>query len=59
VYIWEFHREMDQMNQDFLGAFPPEERKLLRNLLMILAGWKQAPRTTAANSQFEREAEQQ
>ncbi len=39
-------REMDQMNEDFLGAFPAEERKLLRNLLIILAGWKQAPRTT-------------
>ena len=52
-------REMDQLNQDFLGEFPPEERKLLRNLLTILAGWKQAPRTIDANSQFEREAEQQ
>jgi DNA-binding MarR family transcriptional regulator len=52
-------REMDQMNQDFLGGFPAEERKLLRNLLTILAGWKQAPRTTDANSRFEREAEQQ
>ncbi len=52
-------REMDQMNQDFLGAFPPQERKLLRNLLAILAGWKQAPRTTDANSRFEREAEHQ
>jgi hypothetical protein len=41
-------REMDQMDEDFLDAFPPEERKLLRNLLTILAGWKQAPRTTAA-----------
>jgi MarR family transcriptional regulator, organic hydroperoxide resistance regulator len=40
--------EMDQMNEDFLGTFPPEERKLLRNLLTTLAGWKQAPRTTAA-----------
>jgi hypothetical protein len=45
--------------QDFLGAFPAEERKLLRNLLMILAEWKQAPHTTDANSRFEREAEQQ
>jgi DNA-binding MarR family transcriptional regulator len=41
-------REMDQMNQDFLGAFPPEERKLLRTLLTTLAGWKQAERPTAA-----------
>src|SRR6266567_2044749 len=40
-------REMDQLNQDFLGEFPPEERKLLRNLLTILAGWKQAERPTA------------
>jgi hypothetical protein len=47
------------MNQDFLGAFPAEERKLLRNLLMILAGWKQGSHTTDANSQFERDAEQQ
>jgi DNA-binding MarR family transcriptional regulator len=41
-------REMDQMNQDFLGAFPPEERKLLRNLLTTLAGWKPSEGTTAA-----------
>ena len=41
-------REMDQMNQDFLGVFPPEERKLLRNLLTTLAGRKQAPHTTNA-----------
>ena len=41
-------REMDQMNEDFLGGFPPEERKLLRNLLTTLAGWKQAPQTTNA-----------
>ena len=41
-------REMDQMNEDFLDAFPPEERKLLRSLLTTLAGWEQAPRTTNA-----------
>jgi DNA-binding MarR family transcriptional regulator len=35
-------REMDQMNQDFLDACSPEERKLLRNLLTTLAGQKQA-----------------
>lgn len=40
--------EMDQMNQDFLGEFPLEERKLLRNLLTSLAGWKPTERTTAA-----------
>ncbi|MBV9228483.1 MAG: MarR family transcriptional regulator [Chloroflexi bacterium] len=31
-------REMDQMNQDFLGEFPPEEAKLLRELLTAIAG---------------------
>jgi MarR family transcriptional regulator, organic hydroperoxide resistance regulator len=50
-------REMDQMNQDLLGEFPPEERNLMRNLLMILAGWKQAPSATNANSRFEGEAD--
>jgi DNA-binding MarR family transcriptional regulator len=40
-------REMDQLNQDFLGEFSSEERKLLRNLLTTLAGWKQAQRPTA------------
>ena len=40
-------REMDQLNQDFLDAFSSEERKLLRNLLTTLAGWKQAERPTA------------
>src|SRR5579884_4146011 len=34
-------REMDQMNQDFLGEFSSEERKLLRGLLTTLAGWEQ------------------
>jgi DNA-binding MarR family transcriptional regulator len=50
-------REMDQLNRDFLDEFPPEERMLLRNLLVILAGWKQVPRTTDGYSRFEREAE--
>lgn len=36
-------REMDLMNQDFLGEFPAEDRKLLRNLLIAIAGWKEAP----------------
>jgi DNA-binding MarR family transcriptional regulator len=36
--------EMDKMNQDFLGEFPPEDVKLLRNLLMSLAGWKNTER---------------
>ncbi len=40
-------REMDQMNQDFLGEFSSEERKLLQNLLTTLAGWKQAEHPTA------------
>lgn len=43
-------REMDQMNQDFLGDFPPEQAKLLRELLMIIAGRKGAESTTAARS---------
>ncbi len=33
-------REMDQMNQDFLGQLSSDERKLLQNLLTALAGWK-------------------
>ena len=40
-------REMDLMNQDFLNAFPPEERKLLRNLLVSIAGWQQADAPSA------------
>ena len=40
-------REMDQMNQDLLGVFSSEERKLLRNLLTTLAGWKQAEHPAA------------
>ncbi|HTK10003.1 MAG TPA: MarR family transcriptional regulator [Ktedonobacteraceae bacterium] len=35
-------REMDQMNQDFLGAFPPETASLLRELLTTIAGWRPA-----------------
>jgi DNA-binding MarR family transcriptional regulator len=50
-------REMDQLNQGFLGEFTPEERRLLRNLLVILSGRKQVLRTTDAYSQFDREAE--
>jgi hypothetical protein len=38
---------MDQLNQDFLGEFAPSERKLLQNLLAILAGWKQGEHPTA------------
>lgn len=36
--------EMDRMNQDFLGAFPAEERKLLQHWLTVLAGCKQVER---------------
>jgi DNA-binding MarR family transcriptional regulator len=32
--------EMDQMNQDFLGEFAPDEAMLLRNLLKTIAGQK-------------------
>jgi DNA-binding MarR family transcriptional regulator len=31
-------REMDQMNQDFLGQLPPAEATLLRELLTTIAG---------------------
>jgi DNA-binding MarR family transcriptional regulator len=31
-------REMDQMNQDFLGGFSPEDRQRLRSTLTALAG---------------------
>lgn len=41
-------REMDQMNQDFLGEIPSEDAKLLRNLLTALAGWTVPERTTVA-----------
>jgi MarR family transcriptional regulator, organic hydroperoxide resistance regulator len=34
-------REMDQMNQDFLGEFSADERKLLRSLLTSISGRKQ------------------
>src|SRR5438132_1618192 len=33
-------QEMDGMNQDFLGEFPPEVVRLLRELLTSIAGWK-------------------
>ena len=39
-------REMDQMNQDFLGEFPPEVAKLLRDLLTTITGWKPAEKAT-------------
>ncbi|BCL80011.1 MarR family transcriptional regulator [Ktedonobacteria bacterium brp13] len=32
--------EMDQMNEDFLGEFAPDEAMLLRNLLTTIAGQK-------------------
>jgi DNA-binding MarR family transcriptional regulator len=32
--------EMDQMNQDFLGEFAPNEAMLLRNILTTIAGQK-------------------
>jgi len=41
-------REMDQMNQDFLGQFAPSEALLLRNLLTTIAGQKSTKRATAA-----------
>jgi DNA-binding MarR family transcriptional regulator len=41
-------REMDQLNQDFLGQFPPQEAKLLRELLTIIAGRKDTERVTSA-----------
>ncbi len=39
-------REMDQMNQDFLGDFPPEQAQLLRDLLTAIAGRKGSASTT-------------
>ncbi|MGE5334885.1 MAG: MarR family winged helix-turn-helix transcriptional regulator [Nitrososphaerota archaeon] len=33
-------REMDQLNQDFLGRLPPDERKYLRKLLTAIAAWQ-------------------
>lgn len=33
-------REMDQMNQEFLGAFDPSEVQLLKNLLNTIAAQK-------------------
>jgi MarR family transcriptional regulator, organic hydroperoxide resistance regulator len=43
-------REMDQMNRDFLGELPPEQAKLLRELLTIIAGRKDTENATAARS---------
>lgn len=51
-------REMDQLNHDFLGAWPAEEQKLLRTLLLSLAGWEQAPRTPEMSSRWKQAAEQ-
>ncbi len=31
-------REMDQLNEDFLGDFSPDDASLLRNLLNVIAG---------------------
>jgi DNA-binding MarR family transcriptional regulator len=39
-------REMDQMNQDFLGEFPAENAKLLRELLGAIARWQAPERAT-------------
>jgi DNA-binding MarR family transcriptional regulator len=39
-------REMDHMNQDFLGEFPPETAKLLRDLLVAIAGWRPVEKAT-------------
>jgi DNA-binding MarR family transcriptional regulator len=41
-------RDMDQMNQDFLGELPPEQAKLLRELLTTIAGRKGTESTTAS-----------
>ena len=41
-------REMDQMNEDFLGQIPPEERKMLRNLLTAIAQWQPASQAASA-----------
>jgi len=43
------NREMDQLNQDFLGKFPPETAKLFQELLTTIAGWK--PVETASVSE--------
>src|SRR5258707_10646355 len=42
-------REMDQMNQDFLGELPPETAKFLRERLTALAEWRPAKRATPAH----------
>ncbi len=41
-------REMDYLNQDFLSQFPPEEAKLLRELLTTIAGRMVAEKATNA-----------
>ena len=40
---------MDQMNQDFLGAFPAAEARLLRELLVAIAGMKGSESTPDAH----------
>ncbi|GCE09719.1 MarR family winged helix-turn-helix transcriptional regulator [Dictyobacter aurantiacus] len=40
-------RELDQLNQDFLGQFSSEQRKLLRHLLTTVAAWKQQDHSPA------------
>src|SRR5258708_37397170 len=41
-------REMDQMNQDFLGEFATSEAMLLRYLLTTIAGQKRSKRAAVA-----------
>ena len=41
-------REMDQLNQDFLGQFPPQEAMLLWELLTTIARWKGTERVASA-----------
>ncbi|GLV53662.1 MarR family transcriptional regulator [Dictyobacter sp. S3.2.2.5] len=40
-------RELDQLNQDFLGQFSSEQRELLRHLLTTVAAWKQQDHSPA------------
>src|SRR5258708_23504095 len=42
-------REMDQINQDFLGELPPETAKLLRESLTALARWSPPKKATPAH----------
>lgn len=43
-------REMDQLNQDFLGQFPAEERKYLRTLLSAIAAWQDTEKPAGTRS---------